>query len=69
MHKKHLQQMAVFDGNGSSAAVSTQFLNRHHKSNYHFTAVTHFSAEFMHFFKKWHIAPPPLFIKNMINLG
>ena len=33
--KKNRRQMAVFGGSGGFAAVSSQFLNKHHKSNCH----------------------------------
>ena len=38
MAKKIRRQMAVFGGSGGFAAVSSQFLNKHHKSNCHFLA-------------------------------
>ncbi len=33
--KKNWRQMAVFGGSGGFAAVSSQFLNKHHKSNFY----------------------------------
>ena len=33
--KKNLRQMTVFGGCGGFAAVSSHFLNKHHKNNYH----------------------------------
>ena len=59
--KKKIQlQLAVFGGRGSSAAVSSQFLNKHQESNSNLTAVNHFLAVFMRF-KEWFqkVAHPP----------